>query len=135
MAKRTQKVGATGRFGARYGVSVRRNAGMAMKKKSSKYTCPKCQYRKVTRKSVGIWSCSKCDYTFAGGAWEPYTRASEANHRILRRGIEGATATDMAVIAQTRALEYERTLTERDDDSESAVEEVSVEATVDDEEE
>jgi len=41
----------------------------------------------------------------------------------------------MAVIAQTRALEYERTLSERDDDSESAVEEVSVEATVDDEEE
>ena len=45
MAKRTQKAGATGRFGARYGVSVRRNAGMAMKKKSAKYTCPVCQYR------------------------------------------------------------------------------------------
>ena len=36
MAKRTQKAGATGRFGARYGVSVRRNAGMALKKKSAK---------------------------------------------------------------------------------------------------
>ena len=73
MAKRTQKAGATGRFGARYGVSVRRNAGMAMKKKNASYTCPVCQYRKVTRKSVGIWSCSKCGHTFAGGAWEPYT--------------------------------------------------------------
>ncbi|MBT4981631.1 MAG: 50S ribosomal protein L37ae, partial [Euryarchaeota archaeon] len=38
MAKRTQKAGATGRFGARYGVSVRRNAGMALAKKSAKYT-------------------------------------------------------------------------------------------------
>tara|TARA_B100000965_G_scaffold403133_2_gene430568 strand:+ start:191 stop:322 length:132 start_codon:yes stop_codon:yes gene_type:complete len=43
----------------------------------------------------------------------------------------------MAVIAQTRALEYEKTLSEREDDSESTptVEEVSEEATVDDEEE
>ena len=40
MAKRTQKAGATGRFGARYGVSVRRNAGMAMKKKSAKLHMP-----------------------------------------------------------------------------------------------
>ena len=110
MAKRTQKAGATGRFGARYGVSVRRNAGMAMKKKSAKYTCPVCQYRKVTRKSVGIWSCSKCDYTFAGGAWEPFTRASDANNRIIRRNTDGATTADMAYIAQQAAIEYERAL-------------------------
>ena len=30
MAKRTQKAGATARYGARYGVSVRRRAGAAM---------------------------------------------------------------------------------------------------------
>ena len=110
MAKRTQKAGATGRFGARYGVSVRRNAGMAMKKKSAKYTCPVCQYRKVTRKSRGIWFCSKCDHTFAGGAWEPFTRASDANNRILRRSVEGATTADMAFIAQQAAMDYERAL-------------------------
>ena len=110
MAKRTQKAGATGRFGARYGVSVRRNAGMAMKKKSSKYTCPVCQYRQVRRRSVGIWHCSKCDYTFAGGAWEPFTRASDANSRIIRRNVDGATTAYMAYIAQQAAIEYERAL-------------------------
>ena len=34
MAKRTQKAKATARFGARYGVSVRRNAGSALAKKT-----------------------------------------------------------------------------------------------------
>ena len=38
MAKRTQKTGLTARFGSRYGVSVRRRAGSALKKKSRKYT-------------------------------------------------------------------------------------------------
>lgn len=118
MAKRTQKAGATARFGARYGVSVRRNSGAALAKKSAKYTCPVCQYRKVTRKSVGIWSCGKCDYTFAGGAWEPYTRASDANNRILRRSVEGATTADMAYIAQQAALDYERSMAESESEEE-----------------
>ncbi|MDG1551648.1 MAG: 50S ribosomal protein L37ae [Candidatus Poseidoniaceae archaeon] len=118
MAKRTQKAGATARFGARYGVSVRRNSASALAKKSAKYTCPVCQYRKVTRKSVGIWECGKCDYKFAGGAWEPYTRASDANNRILRRSVEGATTADMAFIAQQAALDYERSLTETSSEEE-----------------
>ena len=51
--------------------------------------------------------CGKCGHTFAGGAWEPFTRASETNNRIVRRNTEGATAADMAFIAQERALAYE----------------------------
>ena len=108
MAKRTQKAKATARFGARYGVSVRRNAGSALAKKNAKYICPVCHSRKVVRKSVGIWNCAKCDHTFAGGAWEPFTRASDANSRILRRSVEGATTADMAFIAQQAALDFER---------------------------
>ena len=108
MAKRTQKAGLAARFGARYGVSVRRNAAKVIAKKSRKYTCPVCQYQKVTRKSVGIWSCGKCKHTFAGGAWEPYTRASDANNRVIRRNTEGASAADMAYIATQAAVEYER---------------------------
>ena len=45
---------------------------------------------------------------------EPYTRASEANHRVLRRSTDGATVTDMAIIAQSRAMEYEKSLADSD---------------------
>jgi len=108
MSKRTQKTGATARFGSRYGVSVRRRAGAAIAKVKRAYTCPVCQYPKVKRQSSGIWGCKKCGHTFAGGVWEPFTRASDANNRIIRRGLEGATATDMAVIASQKAIEFER---------------------------
>ena len=120
MAKRTQKTGLTARFGPRYGVSVRRRAGSALRKKSREYTCPSCQYPKVRRKGAGIWECRKCGYTFTGGVWEPFTRASEANNRVIRRSMEGATATDMTVIAQQAAMDYERKIAEaeRNDDSE-----------------
>ena len=119
MAKRTQKSGATARFGSRYGVSVRRRAGAALKKKARLYTCPSCNYRKVRRKAAGIWECRKkgCDYTFSGGVWEPFTRATDSNNRIIRRSMEGATATDMAVIAQQAALDYERNLSESEADA------------------
>ena len=115
MAKRTQKAGLTARFGSRYGVSVRRRAGSALRKKSRLYVCPSCQYRKVRRKSAGIWECKKCNYTFTGGVWEPFTRASDANNRVVRRSMEGATATDMAVIAQQAALDFERKLVGADE--------------------
>ena len=59
---------------------------------------------------AGIWECKKCSHTFSGGVWEPFTRATDANSRVIRRGMEGATATDMTVIAQQAALDYERKL-------------------------
>ena len=115
MSKRTQKAGATARFGSRYGVSVRRRAGKAIAKSKRAYTCPVCQYRRVKRHASGIWVCRKCSHKFAGGVWEPFTRASDANNRIVRRGMEGATATDMAVIASQKAIEFERAQSEADE--------------------
>ncbi len=117
MAKRTKKAGLEARFGARYGVSVRRRASYALRKVKREYSCPVCQYQKVRRESAGIWACRKCGHTFAGGVWQPFTRASDANNRIVRRSVEGATATDMALIAQNAAIEYERTLNEAVEDT------------------
>ena len=118
MSKRTSKSGLTARFGARYGVSVRSNAGKVLRKKSKKYTCPVCNYSRVARQSAGFWSCGKCKHTFAGGAWEPFTRASEANMRVTRRASTGATSADMAFIASQAAMEYERSIAESDEEEE-----------------
>ena len=58
----------------------------------------------------------KLDSISKASATKPGSRASDANKRIIRRSLEGATATDMTVIAQQAALEYERKLSERDSD-------------------
>lgn len=77
---RTKKVGRAGRFGARYGVTLRGRVNkieMAMK---SLHKCPSCQTKAVRRVSTGIWECRKCGYTFTGGAYSPATDAQ----KILR---------------------------------------------------
>ena len=117
MAKRTKKAGVEARFGARYGVSVRRRAASTIRKVKKDYSCPVCQYQKVRRESAGIWRCRKCGHTFAGGVWQPFTRASDSNNKIIRRSVEGATATDMAIIAQNAAIEFERTQSAEDEDA------------------
>ncbi|MCS7097078.1 MAG: 50S ribosomal protein L37ae [Candidatus Methanomethylicia archaeon] len=66
------KVGPTGRFGARYGATIRarvRDIELLMR---SDHKCPRClSIGKVKRISVGIWTCKKCGYTFTGGAYAP----------------------------------------------------------------
>ena len=106
MAKRTQKAGASARYGPRYGVSVRRRS-ICSEEEEQEIHMSYCQYQKVTRDVAGIWSCKKCGNKFTGGYWEPFTRATEANSRIIV-GREGATSKHLAVIAQQAALDYER---------------------------
>ena len=47
-----------------------------------------------------------------------FTRASDANSRILRRSVEGATTADMAFIAQQAALDFERKAAEETSEEE-----------------
>lgn len=68
---RTKKVHMAGRFGARYGVTLRRRWLEVMIERAKKHQCPNCQYYKVKRISTGIWMCRKCGLTFAGGAYVP----------------------------------------------------------------
>lgn len=65
----TKKVGSTGRFGARYGLTIKQKVLAIEKKQRSKYECPSCTKVSVKRVSKGVWSCRKCNHTFAGGAF------------------------------------------------------------------
>lgn len=74
MSRKTKKVGPAGKYGPRYGVKLRRSLGKVERMKSARYMCPNCKHESVRRVSTGIWQCTKCGYTFAGGAYYPFTK-------------------------------------------------------------
>ncbi|MEM4576830.1 MAG: 50S ribosomal protein L37ae [Candidatus Nezhaarchaeales archaeon] len=71
---RTKKVGRAGRFGARYGATIRKRVAEIEATMKALHKCPFCySIGKVKRKAVGIWYCKKCKAVFAGGAYTPAT--------------------------------------------------------------
>lgn len=52
MAKRTKKVGVTGKYGTRYGSSIRKIVKKFELQQRAKYVCPACG-------KVYLWSCSR----------------------------------------------------------------------------
>ena len=73
-----------------YGLRLRTRGGAAIQKRWTRIMiqmktpqkCPNCASLKVEREAIGIWSCHKCGYKFAGGAYTPSTKAGQASHRI-----------------------------------------------------
>lgn len=65
----TKKVGSTGRFGVRYGLTIKQKVLAVEKKQKSKFECPSCAKLSVKRVAKGIWSCRKCNHKFAGGTF------------------------------------------------------------------
>jgi large subunit ribosomal protein L37Ae len=78
MARKTKKVGSAGKFGARYGIRVRKQIQAIEKEKVKKHTCPRCKHKSVKRVSTGIWKCRHCNLTFASGAYSPVRSKSVA---------------------------------------------------------
>ncbi len=92
MAKRTKKAKSVGRFGARYGVRIRRRIREIETRQKGYHLCPSCSAVRVTRVSTGIWQCRKCDHKFAGGAYFPETPAYKASLRSIGEAAAEAEA-------------------------------------------
>ncbi|MCI0497437.1 MAG: 50S ribosomal protein L37ae [Thermoplasmata archaeon] len=71
MTRRTKKIGTAGRFGARYGVRVRKQIASIEAQRRKKHMCPRCLKRSVKREGTSIWRCRHCGLTFASGAYVP----------------------------------------------------------------
>lgn len=96
MSQRTKKVKSVGRFGARYGVRIRRRIREVEVRQKAWHECPACAAPRVKRTSTSVWECRKCGHKFAGGSYMPHTPAYNANERFLRELSEGKTPTPVA---------------------------------------
>jgi large subunit ribosomal protein L37Ae len=69
MGKRTRKVGITGKYGTRYGSTLRKLVRKIEVSQHSTYRCVFCGKDSVKRTCVGIWECRSCRKVVAGGAY------------------------------------------------------------------
>ncbi|BBG24414.1 50S ribosomal protein L37ae [Sulfuracidifex tepidarius] len=62
-----------GRFGPKYGASLRKSWNAIMEKRYEDHQCPYCKTTgSVKRVASGIWICKKCGTKWAGLAYTPY---------------------------------------------------------------
>ena len=66
---KTKKAKSAGRFGARYGKTVRVKLVKVEEKQRKKQKCPFCKKKGVKRLSKGIWLCKKCKKKFASDVY------------------------------------------------------------------
>ncbi|MBU0530404.1 MAG: 50S ribosomal protein L37ae [Candidatus Aenigmatarchaeota archaeon] len=68
---KTKKVGSSGRYGARYGRTLKMKIVDVEKTQKKKHRCPTCMKPGLKRVSSGIWACKKCGAKIAGKAYKP----------------------------------------------------------------
>ncbi len=82
----TRKVGITGKYGARYGSTLRKRTRLILEKMKGDVKCPRCETKaSVHRVSTGIWHCKKCNARFTGGAYYIETPRGAESFRIAKR--------------------------------------------------
>ncbi|KAI5423229.1 60S ribosomal protein L37A, partial [Lathyrus oleraceus] len=81
MTKRTKKAGIVGKYGTRYGASLRKQIKKMEVSQHSKFFCEFCG----KRKAVGIWGCKDCGKVKAGGAYTLNTASAVTVRSTIRR--------------------------------------------------
>lgn len=101
----------TRRFGARYGVSVKARVEEVEIKQRKKHICPKCGFQRVKRISVGIFLCTKCRHTYAGGAYYPQTMTGSIISKMVN---QRSFLSNVAQLASLEEARHEKSYLKKD---------------------
>ena len=85
MAKRTKKAGIVGKYGTRYGASLRKVVKKFEIAQRAKYVSPFSGKECVRREAAGIWKCKSTGRKIAGGAWMLSTAAAVTAKTTINR--------------------------------------------------
>ena len=87
MAKHTKKAGITGKYGTRYGASLRKIVKKYEVQQRTRYLCSFCGKDSVKRVAGGIWKCraKTCKKTIAGGCWMMATPTAATVRATINR--------------------------------------------------
>ena len=69
MTTKSKKTKSSGRFGPRYGKTIKDKLVQVEKKQRVKQKCPFCGKIGVKRLSKGIWKCPRCEKKFANNTY------------------------------------------------------------------
>lgn len=79
----TKKVGSTGKFGARYGVSIKKRVLKVNQSMKEQFNCPFCGFSRIKREAAGLFLCKKCGAKFTGGAYTPETLVGKTIRKVV----------------------------------------------------
>eukprot|EP01040_Poterioochromonas_malhamensis_P018501 gene18501-21619_t len=83
--KHTVKVGICGKYGTRYGATLRKVIKKMEVSQHAKYGCTFCGKNAVKRQATGIWKCLRCKKVMAGGAYVLSTSAAITAKTAVQR--------------------------------------------------
>ena len=80
-----KRTGITGKYGTRYGSSLRKQVKKMEISQHATYTCMFCGKNSMRRSAVGIWKCRTCKKVYAGGAYSVHTGGAMTVRSTIRR--------------------------------------------------
>lgn len=65
----TKKIGVAGKFGSKYGATIKERYKEVASKQAKKQQCPYCKKYKSKRLAKGLWRCKSCGKKFTAHAY------------------------------------------------------------------